>query len=277
MTHPSGARPAVLVTGAAGFIGFHVARALLDAGTPVIGVDSMNAYYDPRLKEARLRELEGRAGFTFHAQDLADRDRTAALFAASRPRRVIHMAAQAGVRYSLVDPHAYMDANIVGFLNVLEGCRHNGVEHLVYASSSSVYGANTQDAVLGARQRRPSREPLRRQQEGQRADGAQLQPPLRAADHGLALLHGLRPVGTAGHGALHLHQGDPRRPADPGVQRRAACAATSPTSTTSWRACCARASACRHPTRSGTARTPTRAAARRPIGSTISATASRWT
>ena len=143
MTDPSPERRPVLVTGAAGFIGFHVARVLLDAGTPVIGVDSMNAYYDPRLKEARLRELEGRAGFAFQAQDLADRQRTAALFAAARPARVLHMAAQAGVRYSLVDPHAYMDANIVGFLNVLEGCRRNGVEHLTYASSSSVYGANT--------------------------------------------------------------------------------------------------------------------------------------
>jgi UDP-glucuronate 4-epimerase len=145
MTHPSGptGKAPVLVTGAAGFIGFHVARALLDAGAAVIGVDSMNAYYDPRLKEARLRELEGRPGFAFHRLDLADRDRAAALFAASRPARVIHMAAQAGVRHSLTDPHAYVDANIVGFLNVLEGCRHNGVEHLTYASSSSVYGANT--------------------------------------------------------------------------------------------------------------------------------------
>jgi UDP-glucuronate 4-epimerase len=143
MTHPSGGKAPVLVTGAAGFIGFHVARALLDAGTPVIGVDSMNAYYDPRLKEARLRELARRPAFTFHCVNLADRDRIAALFAASRPRRVIHMAAQAGVRYSLIDPHAYMDANVVGFLNVLEGCRRNGVEHLTYASSSSVYGANT--------------------------------------------------------------------------------------------------------------------------------------
>ncbi len=145
MTHPSGpaGKPPVLVTGAAGFIGFHVARALLDADQPVIGVDSMNAYYDPQLKEARLRELEGRAGFAFHRLDLADRDKTAALFAAARPARVIHMAAQAGVRHSLTDPHAYIDANIVGFLNVLEGCRHIGVEHLTYASSSSVYGANT--------------------------------------------------------------------------------------------------------------------------------------
>jgi UDP-glucuronate 4-epimerase len=133
----------VLVTGAAGFIGFHVARVLLDAGEAVVGLDSMNAYYDPALKQARLSQLQGRAGFTFHRLDLADRDGTAALFAHTRPSRVIHLAAQAGVRHSLVDPYAYIDANIVGFLHVLEGCRRHGVEHLTFASSSSVYGANT--------------------------------------------------------------------------------------------------------------------------------------
>jgi UDP-glucuronate 4-epimerase len=145
MTDPQAVASAapVLVTGAAGFIGFHVARALADAGTPVVGVDSMNAYYDPGLKEARLAQLAGRAAFSFHRFDLADRAATAELFAASRPRRVIHLAAQAGVRHSLLDPHAYADANLVGFLNVLEGCRNAGVEHLTYASSSSVYGANT--------------------------------------------------------------------------------------------------------------------------------------
>ena len=145
----------VMVTGAAGFIGFHVARALLDAGSTVIGVDSMNAYYDPALKEARLRELAGRPGFAFHRLDLADRDRTAALFAGSRPERVIHLAAQAGVRYSLANPHAYIDANIVGFLNVLEGCRHNGgrASHLrvLELRLRRQHG----DAVLGARERRP--------------------------------------------------------------------------------------------------------------------------
>jgi UDP-glucuronate 4-epimerase len=134
---------AVLVTGAAGFIGFHVARALLDAGSGVIGIDSISPYYDPKLKEARLGELAGRRGFSFERLDLADRDKTAALFAASRPKRVIHLAAQAGVRHSLIDPHAYLNANMTAFLNVLEGCRHNGVGHLIYASSSSVYGANT--------------------------------------------------------------------------------------------------------------------------------------
>jgi UDP-glucuronate 4-epimerase len=132
-----------LVTGAAGFIGFHVARRLLEQGSAVLGVDSMNAYYDPKLKEARVGQLMGRPGFDFRRLDLADRAETAALFAGTGPRRVIHLAAQAGVRHSLVDPHAYIDANFAGFLNVLEGCRHNGVEHFTYASSSSVYGANT--------------------------------------------------------------------------------------------------------------------------------------
>jgi UDP-glucuronate 4-epimerase len=132
-----------LVTGAAGFIGFHTSKALLDRGDEVIGLDNLNSYYDVRLKQARLRQLEGRNGFSFHKLDLVDRKGIEELFATARPQRVIHLAAQAGVRYSLENPHAYIDSNIVGTLNVLEGCRHNGVEHLVFASSSSVYGANT--------------------------------------------------------------------------------------------------------------------------------------
>jgi UDP-glucuronate 4-epimerase len=136
------ARP-VLVTGAAGFIGFHVARRLLAEGVPVVGVDNVNAYYDPALKEARLANLAQLSGFTFHRLDLADTPSTAALFAELRPRTVIHLAAQAGVRYSLTNPHAYASSNLTGFLNVLEGARHAGTGHLVFASSSSVYGANT--------------------------------------------------------------------------------------------------------------------------------------
>ena len=132
-----------LVTGAAGFIGFHTARALLDRGDEVIGVDNLNVYYDVKLKEARLAQLQGRNGFTFHRLDLTDREGIENLFATTRPQRVIHLAAQAGVRYSLENPRAYIDSNIVGTLHVLEGCRHNHVEHLVFASSSSVYGANT--------------------------------------------------------------------------------------------------------------------------------------
>jgi UDP-glucuronate 4-epimerase len=109
----------------------------------VIGLDNLNSYYDVKLKEARLAQLQDRNGFSFHKLDLVDRKGMEELFARTRPQRVIHLAAQAGVRYSLENPHAYIDSNIVGTLNVLEGCRHNGVEHLVFASSSSVYGANT--------------------------------------------------------------------------------------------------------------------------------------
>ena len=134
----------ILVTGAAGFIGYHTAARLLERGDTVVGLDSMSDYYDVSLKEARLARLRPNDGFRFERGDVADRDRMAALFARERFDRVIHLAAQAGVRYSLINPHAYIDANIVGFLNILEGCRHNPVEHLVYASSSSVYGANTQ-------------------------------------------------------------------------------------------------------------------------------------
>ena len=134
----------VLVTGAAGFIGFHVTRALAARGDEVVGLDNLNDYYDVRLKEARLARLEDCPGFRFVRLDLTDRAGIATLFAKERYDRVIHLAAQAGVRYSLTNPHAYVSANLDGFLNVLEGCRQHGVGHLVYASSSSVYGANTQ-------------------------------------------------------------------------------------------------------------------------------------
>jgi UDP-glucuronate 4-epimerase len=133
----------VLVTGAAGFIGFHVAQRLLSAGREVVGLDIVNDYYDPTLKEARLDILKRHSGFSFAKLDLTDRAATAALFAKHRFAVVIHLAAQAGVRYSLQHPHAYVDANMEGFLNVLEGCRHNECKHLLFASSSSVYGANT--------------------------------------------------------------------------------------------------------------------------------------
>jgi UDP-glucuronate 4-epimerase len=133
----------ILVTGAAGFIGFHVASRLLADGRKVIGVDNMNAYYDVRLKQARLAEFTKNAAFSFVMLDIADRAGVAELFARERFPLVIHLAAQAGVRHSLVDPQAYADANLLGFLNVLEGCRHSGCQHLLYASSSSVYGSNT--------------------------------------------------------------------------------------------------------------------------------------
>ena len=133
----------VLVTGAAGFIGYHVARRLLERGDSVASLDNLNDYYDVSLKQARLERLAGRDNFRFTRLDVADRAGCEQLFSREKPQRVIHLAAQAGVRYSLQNPHAYIEANLVGFTNILEGCRHHGVEHLVYASSSSVYGANT--------------------------------------------------------------------------------------------------------------------------------------
>lgn len=133
----------ILVTGAAGFIGFHVARRLLADGCTVVGLDNLNDYYDPALKKSRLDLLRGERRFSFQQTDLADRAAMARLFAGQRFARVVHLAAQAGVRYSIDHPHAYADANLEGFVNVLEGCRHHGCGHLVYASSSSVYGANT--------------------------------------------------------------------------------------------------------------------------------------
>jgi len=134
----------VLVTGAAGFIGFHTANALLARGDQVVGLDNLNDYYEVSLKEARLALLQPHDGFSFYRLDLADRDGMAECFKQEKFDRVIHLAAQAGVRYSIENPLAYVDSNVLGTANVLEGCRHNGVEHLVYASTSSVYGANTQ-------------------------------------------------------------------------------------------------------------------------------------
>jgi UDP-glucuronate 4-epimerase len=134
---------AVLITGAAGFIGFALARKLLEGGRAVVGADSVNDYYDPALKEARLAVLTKFETFSFHKIDLAERPAVEKLFRHGKFGPVVHLAAQAGVRYSLQNPYAYLDANLAGFLNILEGCRHRGIAHLVFASSSSVYGANT--------------------------------------------------------------------------------------------------------------------------------------
>ncbi|MCC6598417.1 MAG: NAD-dependent epimerase [Alphaproteobacteria bacterium] len=133
----------VLLTGAAGFIGFHYTQRLCAAGYDVLGIDNLNDYYDVSLKDARLKQLEPLANFSFQKCDLADRAAMEGVFTAWQPEIVVNLAAQAGVRYSLQNPQAYLDSNLQGFLNILEGCRHNGVKHLLYASSSSVYGANT--------------------------------------------------------------------------------------------------------------------------------------
>src|SRR5262245_16846715 len=133
----------LLLTGAAGFIGFHTAQILLARGDEVVGLDNLNDYYDVTLKQARLAILQKFPNFRFVKLDVADREGMAALFKQEKFQRAIHLAAQAGVRYSIQNPLAYIDSNVVGFANILEGCRHNAVQHLVYASTSSVYGANT--------------------------------------------------------------------------------------------------------------------------------------
>jgi UDP-glucuronate 4-epimerase len=133
----------ILVTGAAGFIGFHLAKRYLNEGYPVIGIDNLNAYYDVNLKKGRLSLLESCPRFSFMKEDITEKDALTSLFKREKPKIVVHLAAQAGVRYSLTNPHAYVDSNVAGFLNILEGCRRQDVEHLIFASSSSVYGANT--------------------------------------------------------------------------------------------------------------------------------------
>ena len=147
----------VLVTGSAGFIGFHTARRLLERGETVIGLDNLNAYYDPALKQARLALLQEHPNYRHHTLDLADRAGVAALFAKHQPRRVVHLAAQAGVRYSLEAPETYVDSNVVGFLSILEGCRAVKAANLVFASTSSVFGAN---AALPFSVRAPADHPL---------------------------------------------------------------------------------------------------------------------
>jgi UDP-glucuronate 4-epimerase len=134
----------IMVTGAAGFIGSHLTHRLLDRGDEVVGVDNLNDYYEVSLKDARLARLLERPGFAFHKLDVADKEGMTGLFGSAKVSRVVHLAAQAGVRYSLTNPYAYIEANLSGFITILEGCRHNGIEHLTYASSSSVYGANTE-------------------------------------------------------------------------------------------------------------------------------------
>jgi NAD(P)-dependent dehydrogenase (short-subunit alcohol dehydrogenase family) len=209
-----------IVTGAAGFIGFHLTKRLLDRGDEVVGLDNLNDYYDVSLKQARLAQLEGRPGFRFVKLELADRPGIAGLFAGERFDKVVNLAAQAGVRYSLQNPHAYVDSNLVGFVNILEGCRHSGVEHLVFASSSSVYGANT---AMPFSVHHNVDHPVSLYAATKKANELMAHTYshlLRPADHRPALLHRLRPLGPAGHGAVPLHQSDPRGEADRRLQLR---------------------------------------------------------
>ena len=213
---------AILLTGAAGFIGYHTALRLLDRGEEVIGIDNLNDYYDPRLKEARLAQLRKRNNFSFHRADIADRAAMGAIAAAAPDvDQIIHLAAQAGVRYSLINPQAYIDSNVTGQLVMLELARKlNRLRHFVYASSSSVYGANTK---LPFSADDPVDKPVSLYAATKRAGellSLQPQPALSTAGDRAAVLHGVRSLGPAGHVAVHLHQGDPGGRADPRLQQR---------------------------------------------------------
>ncbi len=238
----------VLVTGAAGFIGFHTARRLCLEGLEVVGIDNLNDYYDVALKQARLKALESLPGFRFRKMDIVDKPALMDLFGEYRFTEVVHLAAQAGVRYSLDNPDVYAQSNLVGFLNVLEACRHHRPEHLIYASSSSVYGTNSkmpfsvEDAVD---------HPVSLYAASKRAN--------ELMAHSYCHLYGLKasglrfftvygPWGRPGHGAVQVHRGDPQRPAHRRLQPGPDVARTSPTSTTSWKASPACASLrCRRP------------------------------
>ena len=210
----------VLVTGGAGFIGAALCERLLARGDRVLAVDNLSSYYAVSLKRARLERLRARARkrFAFEQLDVADRAATAKLFDAQKFDAVMHLAAQAGVRYSLENPAAYVDANLLGFGNVLEGCRHAGTGHLVFASSSSVYGANTRLPFAEEHPARPPGVPVRGHQKSQRVDGPRLRPPVPPAVHRAAFFHRVRTLGAARYGVFQVRRVDARRASDSGVQ-----------------------------------------------------------
>ncbi len=201
----------VLVTGSAGFIGYHLSRRLLSDGYRVTGLDNLNDYYDVNLKKDRLDRLKPHQNFSFVQVDLSDRSEMDRLFSQKQFDVVVNLAAQAGVRYSIENPHAYVAANLVGFTNILEGCRHHGVGHLVFASSSSVYGANTR---MPFSVHHNVDHPVSLYAASKKANELMAhtyshlyQLPL----DGFAVLYGVRPLGEAGYGSFPVHQGHPGR------------------------------------------------------------------
>lgn len=195
----------IVVTGAAGFVGAAVAARLLEDGAHVLGIDSFNSYYDVALKEARWARLTGDQNFQGQRIDLADRALTFAAFDNARPTHIIHLAAQAGVRYGLENPQAYVDSNLIGFANVLEAARAHQVAHLVFASSSSVYGANR---TVPFAENQTADHPMSLYAATKRSNGAGpfICAPVQYSLHGLAVLHGVWTVGPPGHGALQIHR-----------------------------------------------------------------------
>ena len=199
----------ILVTGSAGFIGFHLCRRLLGEGHQLAGVDSLVPYYDPRLKEKRHALLIETNRFRPHIVDISDMAAIRAVIEAEAPEVIIHLAAQPGVRYGLEHPEGYVSANVIGSFNLLEICRHRPVQHFLMASTSSVYGANSK---MPFQETDPTDYPalhLCRDQAQRRGDRPFLCPSLEPADHGLPLLHGLWTLGPAGHGLLQIHRRDP--------------------------------------------------------------------
>ena len=192
----------VLITGAAGFIGFHLAKRLLEMGAVVLGFDNMNDYYDVSLKENRLGVLRAFSNFSFIKGDLADEQAVTTAFKSFQPDIVVNLAAQAGVRYSLDNPRAYIDSNIVGFFNILEACRQYPVQHLLFASSSSVYGNQEKNALFDDGQRRPSHQLICGDEEIERTHGVYVQPFIRHPGDRAAVLYRIRPVWPARYGLL---------------------------------------------------------------------------